>query len=165
MHNRNQMKLSIPGFCVLLLVASAAFAQGPQVISAGGGSVVKQQLVIDFTIGEPVITTVSTVINCTQGFHQPLMATDLPGAVWSVKAWPNPVSNLLFLNIFSENTGKSQWHLYTITGAVLARGSITLPQGYSRHTISLTHLKQGLYILFMKEERTGHSTAFKLVKK
>ncbi|HVK46809.1 MAG TPA: T9SS type A sorting domain-containing protein [Pseudobacter sp.] len=77
---------------LLFTFSGVCQAQVPrqQAISAGGGSVVKQNLVIDFTIGEMVTATAGAPVNCTQGMQQPLRAEDFPKASLTLKGYTHP---------------------------------------------------------------------------
>lgn len=59
---------------ILLFLPSLSFAQitlDRQVIGATGGGSIQPNFSIDYTVGEPVVTTVTNGFTLTQGFHQP----------------------------------------------------------------------------------------------
>lgn len=108
------------------------------VIATGGGSSDKiSGYTIDFTIGEPVITTGSALpvvtpmlMACTQGFQQPLIAKDFPTASFNLQGTAQRSSILLEWATSQEIDNdyffveKSQnGFTYTVIGQVASKAS------------------------------------------
>lgn len=90
---------------IILLIAgflpSVLFAQLHDVVAASGGSMTSGGKNLSFTLGEVMVTTLTTAtVSLTQGFQQPgiiVTGTDegVPGL--QVEAWPNPVRTAVHL--------------------------------------------------------------------
>ena len=88
-----------------VFISSISLLSAQEVISTQGDSYDNGTNTIDFTIGEPVIETVSDGTNdATQGFHQTnLTITNIEDldANFSVNIYPNPTSEVINLTTVS----------------------------------------------------------------
>lgn len=140
-----------------------------QVIGAGGGSNTIGRLTIDFTIGETVIATAGSDPSCTEGFHQPLMARDLPdsnliNAAWYMKVYPNPVHDQLTIHAYMDRSGELDLRLIDIMGRVLLVRQVSFVQGYNDFTIYTSSLARGIYVLSVIDRVHGGHREVKLLK-
>lgn len=91
-------------FSFLFIVGGYAFGQ--EVVASQGGSFTNAQGSIDYTIGEPIIATVSSGSNdLTQGFHQTnwnFLGLDDFAPDFEIGVYPNPTQDEL--NIKSSSS-------------------------------------------------------------
>jgi parallel beta-helix repeat protein len=64
-----------------------------------------------------------------------------------LNVYPNPVSDLLTVEILSEQTGTHIWNLYDVNGKLVMSGENQLTQGANYFEIETAHLSTGLYML------------------
>ena len=80
--------------------------------------------------------------------------------------WPNPVTGSSFTAIFSvPEAGPADLILHDITGREVYRQTVTLGKG--QHTLTLpvgSELKQGLYVLTLRQGGHNASTRVHLVR-
>ncbi len=121
----------------LLPFAAAAVVNGqsisPQVIASAGTHYVGSNAQLSWTIGEPVITTVSNGNNIiTQGFHQTLLnvtsVEEQSVAGINVTVFPNPTSEILNINLVN-NLKDLQMDLYDMNGKLLQARKIGAAEG------------------------------------
>jgi len=89
-----------------------------------------------------------------------IASSDEHEGTWKIlDIYPNPVSNLLFYNIKSEEFGLTA-DIFTICGEKIQ--SLAL---YANHTaINVENLLPGIYMLQVKSEKSGISENHKFVK-
>ncbi len=101
-------------------ISSISLLSAQEVISTQGDSYDNGTNTIDFTIGEPVIETVSDGSNdVTQGFHQTnLTITNIEDldVNFSVNIYPNPTSDVINLTI--EKYEKITFQIFDMGGEV-----------------------------------------------
>jgi hypothetical protein len=68
-------------------------------------------------------------------------------AINILNVYPNPVSDLLTVEILSEQTGTHIWNLYDVNGKLVMSGENQLTQGANYFEIETAHLSTGLYML------------------
>lgn len=108
--------LSISGFTQLTLEQS--------VIASGGGYVKGESLSISWTLGEIAITTFAGADKVlTQGFQQPSgfgTSITVQEMDWRISAYPNPVSNVLFVKFDLDRASEFWIEIQDVTGRVLS---------------------------------------------
>ncbi|MCG3166823.1 MAG: hypothetical protein POELPBGB_02606 [Bacteroidia bacterium] len=131
--------------------AAVANAQSisPQVIASAGTHYTGSNAQLSWTIGEPVITTVSNGSNIiTQGFHQTLLnvtsVEEESIAGVNVTVFPNPTSDLLNINL-TNNLKDLQMELFDMTGKLLQARKIGAAEGNIQ--ISMTEYARANYLL------------------
>ncbi len=148
-------------FAGLFLLSVAVNAQ--EVISTQGDSYNNGNNTVDFTIGEPVIATVSDGTNdLTQGFHQTLLLVtsvkDL-NADFLVNIYPNPTAEKLNLKI--EKFEGLSYHLFDVTGKLVKQEVIK----QKNTTIGVTDYPKGTYILSLTQQGNKKIKTYKIIKK
>ena len=136
--------------CVMiafLLSGIAVYAQ--EVVSTAGSHGETTSGSLSWTVGEPVIETITDGTNTlTQGFQQSKLTVtavyELPGLDFTISVFPNPASDFLTVKVEKNDrlTGL-MYHLYDINGKLLLRKQL---EG-NETTISLKHFKPSTYIL------------------
>lgn len=118
-------KLILP---LVFLAPSLAMAQ--QVVAGGGGHHANSNTAITYTIGEPVIATVSAAGNTlTQGFNQPwaditTVMEEATSAPADINVYPNPVRHTLHIAT-DVDTRADHFILHDAAGRIIANGRIT----------------------------------------
>ncbi|MGE0636516.1 MAG: T9SS type A sorting domain-containing protein [Bacteroidia bacterium] len=137
----------------LLPFAATAIANAqsisPQVIASAGTHYTGSNAQLSWTIGEPVITTVSNGSNTiTQGFHQTLLnvtaVEEQSVAGVNVTVFPNPTSDVLNINL-TNNLKDLQMDLFDMTGKLLQAREIGSAEGNVQ--ISMTEYARANYLL------------------
>jgi len=121
----------------------------PQVIASAGTHYTGSNAQLSWTIGEPVITTVSNGSNIiTQGFHQTLLnvtsVEEQSVAGINVTVFPNPTSDVLNINL-TNNLKDLQMDLYDMSGKLLQARKIGAAEGNVQ--ISMTEYARANYLL------------------
>ncbi|HNX07983.1 MAG TPA: T9SS type A sorting domain-containing protein [Bacteroidales bacterium] len=115
-------------FALLIMLAAWLNAQSMErwVVSGAGGTYLDNinNFQMDYTIGEPVITTASSAsIILTQGFLQPFfLMTSLPETMVNNPEWtlfPNPVTEHLFIVNDNPEQGTYVIQLFDMMGQLL----------------------------------------------
>ena len=158
---------------VFLLFATAIQAQ--EVVSTAGSHGETTYGSLSWTVGEPVIETITDETNTlTQGFQQSRLTVTainnlkIPGIELSV--YPNPVADYIVLSIDDVKTnGRSSQlslQLYDINGKLILQKKMA----GNKQTINMQNYKPGTYILKIFQE-TDNSTdakfcvSYKIIKK
>ena len=136
---------------------SCIFAQtiDRQVVGSSGTQLSSGSTTVEFTIGEAVTETVSSVgHSASQGFHQgTINVTSIEEDIsfGEVSVFPNPAVEAVQVK-YQGSTG--QWHLYTIDGKLVSSGR--LQKGLN--SIDLNRLAQATYILNLFNQKDIRST-------
>jgi len=148
-----------------LLVLAAFFVSSQEVVSSGGETQTISGIEISWTIGEPVIETISsgsTVL--TQGFHQSKLTVtaidDVLISDFELNVYPNPTSE--FVIISSNNLDdKSSYSLFDLTGKLLENKIIST----SETRVNLRNYASGTYLLKLQYNPIQPLRTYKIVKK
>ena len=161
-------KESIIPLIVLMLITlfvMQANAQLQNVTATSGGNFTGSVYAVSFTVGEPVINTLlQGNVMVTQGFHQPHLTVtaldEAKGVALNIKAWPNPTTHFVQLEISNELTRGSSFQLFSMSGSLIKEnkleGTIT--------EISFQNMKSATYLLRVIQNNQTLRT-FKIIKK
>lgn len=112
---------------VLILFSVSGYAQitlEPSVIASGGEYAETETMSLSWTLGELAITTLSGGdMILTQGFQQPIDFGTGIGAEelnWQITAYPNPVSDALFIRFDIDMTREFWIEVQDVTGRVIS---------------------------------------------
>lgn len=153
-----------------------------KVIASGGATYVKPTAQLEFTLGETFVQTFtkSTAI-ITQGFHQPSLTvariTDEPNseevmsetipvrdmpepANFKFNAYPNPVTNLLYIEANGDYRGKAAVIVMDANGRTVQE--VTLDG--SQTTIDFSGSAPGTYLLRVVDSSFGAKETFRVIK-
>lgn len=153
------MKEKILPIGLFLLTASVS---AQEVISSQGDSYSNGTNSIDYTIGEPVIETVSNGSNdLTQGFHQTnLVITKVEdlNVNFAVNIFPNPTSDLI--NLTLEKYEGLTLQLFDISGKLINQTLLT----DVKTTISVTQYPKGSYLLALTNKENKNIKTYQIIK-
>jgi hypothetical protein len=140
-----------------------AFAQ--QVIASTGYSGSTAGLVVDWTLGEPVIDTyVGSAIALTQGMHQPSVLVthlqNLTGSDFAVRTFPNPVNQILFIEICQGGPGVFWYELFDVTG----RKMLGKAMQSNTEEIDTGGISPGVYFIRIFSTDSEHLATCKIIK-
>lgn len=153
------MKEKILPIGLFLLTASLS---AQEVISSQGDSYSNGSHTLDYTIGEPVIETVSNGSNdLTQGFHQTKLVITKVEDVnigLNVSIFPNPTSELV--NLTMENYQGFTLHLFDVSGKLLQQSNLT----DIKTTVSLDVYPKGSYMLSLTNKENKKIKTYQIIK-
>lgn len=146
---------------VIMMVPLGASAQN--VVSTSGGSGTNTEGTVSWTIGQPVIRTVSGGGNTlTQGFQQPwadisTVVGENAGSSSNIRVYPNPTRHLLNVEIPGA-TGMDQMELLDAAGRIILQTNTT-----GDHTeIDLSAYGTGNYFLRVLNAENTVARTFKI---
>lgn len=146
---------------LFLIIIGGNTAKAQQVVATAGTYAENQSMQISWTIGEPVIKTISDGINTlTQGMHQSkLIVTtinELQGLGYGIIAYPNPATD--FVIVKSEKMiGIMQ--LYDINGKMLRQEIFNT----NEIELDLSFLPSSTYFIQIVDKKKIIKT-FKIIK-
>ncbi|MEN8118488.1 MAG: T9SS type A sorting domain-containing protein [Bacteroidota bacterium] len=152
-------------FIFIIIILSCLMANAQEVVSSAGETQSASGYEISWTIGEPVIETVTDGTNTlTQGFHQSKLTVtainEFPVSEIGLKVYPNPTENFVHIH-FSELIENVHYALYNNAGSLIENNTI-------RSTKTKLNLKQyasGQYILKLTQDTNQPLQTFKIIKK
>lgn len=122
----------------------------PQIISSAGTSFSGSNSQIEYTLGEPVISTYeSTSVTLTQGFHQTRIIisriNENQTPISEFKVFPNPANDFIYVE-----TGQKEAiiKIVAISGQEIRK--IHINKGKTK--IELSDLSQGIYLIKANEK-------------
>lgn len=157
------MKKIILFFALFVFTVANIIAQ--EVVSTAGETQSISGYEISWTLGEPIIQTISsgsTIL--TQGFHQSKLTVtaidELLVSDFGLKVYPNPTSEFIVIKI-NKLENNPAFSLYNLSGKLLQSQSI-----YATETqINLNEYASGTYLLKLNQEFNQPLQTFKIVKK
>lgn len=138
--------LTIAAFA--LIGAVRAQTVMPQVVSSSGGSGQNAQGSLDWTIGEPVTSTVTDgTSTLTQGFQQPTLLiataqTDL-NELTQLVVYPNPTADYVTLKLNKYDNNQYTYKVHDISGKIVLEGKAST----NNANVSFHGLASGQYTL------------------
>ena len=122
-------KIFLRLFPVFLFASVFNVLTAQEVLSTAGDHNVGNSVQVSWTVGEPVIETgLNGQYYLTQGMHQGDMVvtaiSEISALGFEIKAYPNPVTNQLKLNVNTSNLEGLNYALYNETGQLLVKGRI-----------------------------------------
>lgn len=145
----------------LLLIAATTHAQ--EVVAGGGGHHANTSMSIAYTIGEPVIATVSAGGNTlSQGFNQPwvdigTVVDENTTSNTLIAVYPNPVRHVLYISMEPIAT-EAHYGLYDGSGRMLINGPISS----TVTALDMMPYASGNYILRVSEPTNANQKSFKI---
>ncbi len=154
-----------PIFVLLALLFAATVTQSQQVVASSGNSGSAAGYTVDWTLGEPVIETISGSGNIlTQGMHQTkLLVTaiseiEFPGV--EVKVYPNPTGRFLKIEVLQTGNELFFYEISDITGRNVVLKEL---QGNTEE-IDMGSFVSGIYFLYVLSQNHKSVKVFKIIK-
>ena len=150
---------------VLILLAIATGSVSAQtVFSANGGTATVAGTQVSWTVGEPVVATVSDGNSTlTQGFQQSKLTVtaidDLQVQGVEIKVYPNPTSDYVTVH-FSNTIEKPVYLLFDLSGRLIEQKNIES----TGTKIDMSGYSGGSYILKLRTAKQPLQT-FKIIKR
>lgn len=152
----------------LFVIVSTTLGQSitPQVNSTCGEYYTGTNAQLSWTIGEPIIETVSsTSSSITQGFQQPdydiVGIIENPDTSYGVTVFPNPTSNSLQIQIQNQKKAEFKIRLTDLNGKKLLDQEIG---NATRYIIDLTKYAVSIYFLSVTTKDGTAVQTFKIQK-
>ena len=152
----------------------SAFGQTyiPATLNVAGGSNAITGGVFEFSIGEMTLVHTATAGNIivTQGVLQPGQIStgifDYELGDGQLNIYPNPVADVLNVDINLSLSGSMELLLYDLSGKLVSQQQISVLSGKEHTTFSFAHLAAGNYVLNAVFEAGAESyyRNFKIVK-
>lgn len=120
------------------------------------------------TIGETAVEVISSA-DCTftQGFQQPCMkfVKEMPPAGNGVKVYPNPVTDILKIELFGKTARTFRIELITISGTIVRADRIVFTdQFWNLQELNVESLSKGLYFVRIISDDGIINRTFKIDK-
>ena len=158
------MKLLLTYFLTFTGALISAQTIDKDVTASAGSEMSTSEFTIGYTIGEPIVGMAKAEGSVDQGFWtgslkvEPITAeNDLDG----IKVYPNPVENEL--TIFTDNNEIFGITLFGMNGQRVFKQNVASTQ--LEHTIDLSYLSKGVYILRLFIKDDAEEKLFKIIKK
>lgn len=143
----------------------------PTVMASAGDYLSNGSMSLSFTLGEVAVTTLqATNLILTQGFQQPF-EIDIGNAVeekpvnWSVKAFPNPVENILKIKFTLEQTDSYTLQVMDITGKKMLVQELDFVTTGETYEIDMSEYAPGIYLLNITSKDQKTNQIYKIRKK
>ena len=153
-----------PYLLILLIALCATFLQAQEVVTTAGSYGETTSGSLSWTIGEPVIETITDGTNTlTQGFQQSKLTVTaindlkVPGIELSV--YPNPTNSFLSIEVKADKQRDLLLSLFDINGKLILQKKMT----GSKQTIKMQNYKPATYILKVTEGNKEINT-YQIVK-
>lgn len=164
--------VKVPLALLFIVSSLACFSQEktPSVIAAAGDVSKGGNVILEWTVGEPVIeTTTSASAKYTQGFHQPLLEVQKiapkKGAAalkFSAHVYPNPATAVLNIQLDHASENTLSVSLVDAGGKVLLNNVIPVNSTLLR--INVSRLSGGAYILRIMDAKGNLQSNYKVIK-
>ncbi len=149
-------------FCICL--ASSTWAQteiSRSVVASGGHDFKNDQIQLSATIGEVMVTTLSTeTLVLTQGFQQPekedfTSSYQSPDLIESISTFPNPASERIYVDITTKKEDNYNIEIFDVLGKRWkSRRGVDLDPGIERRLqFELNDLPGGHYFIRIVDSR------------
>jgi hypothetical protein len=144
-------------------VFATIFVSAQVVISTAGETQKISGFEISWTIGEPLIETISaenTIL--TQGFHQSKLTVTAIEEITNInlKVYPNPTSEFITIQ-FNTLEKNPDYSLLDFSGKLLEHKTISA----STTNVNLKNLASGTYLLKIDDKNARQLQTFKIIKK
>jgi len=158
------MKLNFYAVSVLLCVVLALSASGqsitPAVINSTGGTGVVGNLIVDWNVGESIITTQTNGIMVTNGQLQPIdeiISVHELNTSWNISVYPNPSRDEFVIT--APNAGVFEASLFDVAGKFISKQILM-----STNRMDVRSLANGSYYLQVRNTGTQEFKTITLIK-
>lgn len=157
-------------FILLITFMPECLSQGisHQVLSPLASTGDAGSVTVSQTVGEPMVEGLYGVdYDLTQGFHQPGidLSNPVPPEGNGVEVYPNPVVDILKIEVFGVEEAEFEIVLFGLNGAVYYRRNISCSRNYWRiESLDMSNYKRGMYFVRIKTRDNRISRLFKIEK-
>jgi hypothetical protein len=149
----------------LMIMFCGIVMSAQEVVASSGSSGTITGYKVDWTIGEPVIETFTGSANIlTQGMHQTkLLVTgvqELTTSGLKVRVYPNPVSDMLMIEVVQTGNDLFRYELFDVTGRKLVLKNMNS----NIEEIDMSSYVSGIYLLYVSAPTLKHVNICKIVK-
>lgn len=154
-------------FNLLLIVALAllncnAIAQSitPSVINSTGGTATVGNLIVDWNVGESIVTTQTNGIIVTNGQLQPvdeIISVEELNTTWNISVYPNPTRDEFVIT--APNAGVFEASLFDLTGKFISKQTLM-----SINRMDVRSLANGSYYLQVRNTSNQEFKTITLIK-
>jgi len=143
---------------VCFTVTANAQTVSPNVFSSAGAFTTSSTNSLSYTIGEPMITTLSSSsVILTQGFQQPsLLNVDavnyINGEKYDIVVYPNPTEGFINVSIKAINGKDISLQVFDVLGRNIYTTGNVLSNGEYLTILDFTSFTQGIYFLSVYSE-------------
>ena len=159
-----------------ILLGLSSMGQAQQGLNVTGNSAQINGMTFDYSIGEMVLvsTEKTSQFIITQGLLQPHtlkasgsneQTTVLDNLNESIRVYPNPSDNLVFVDWTATNAARISYRLYDAAGKVVLSNALEQTVGSNKISLELQALSAGTYYLMLDGLSTdGQQQSFKIQK-
>ncbi|MEN8251134.1 MAG: T9SS type A sorting domain-containing protein [Bacteroidota bacterium] len=152
-------------FILYILILGCFILTAQEVVSSGGEAGTAAGYEISWTVGEPVIETVSDGTNTlTQGFHQTKLTVtsvnEFSISGIELKVFPNPTEDYVHIHI-SEVVEEVSYAIYNSLGSLVEKKEIIS----TKTKLNFTPYASGTYILRLNRNTNEPLQTFKIIKR
>lgn len=175
---KNQFKFTSLGILLSLGIFHQAAAQ--QTINVAGNSAVIQGMTFEYSIGEMTLISTEKAGNLivTQGLLQPQTSTadanstnannnHLSSLAGLINVYPNPTSNILYIETKDQEAGELNYQLFDATGKLVASSKELQKEGANKFSFNLQSFASGNYFLMIQKsskEGSNEAISYKIQK-
>ena len=161
-----QRSVYIKILMVLILTIPTLRVGGQSVLAAAGGVDSKQNMTLEWTLGETFVESLTTPEKWyTEGFHQPKLSArpvSTSAGGYDIKIFPNPTQELLNVFIKTPEVEDLKLTLVDVTGKTIYTQKV--PSGTSEIQLRVKHLPEGMYMLSVVSTKGFRINSFKVIK-
>jgi hypothetical protein len=152
-------------FFLIALFISSISSQAQESVNASGGVDKGSGGTVSFSVGQMVYTTDSKEAGAVvQGIQRPykITTTDIKKLdnTISFKAYPNPSSDDLFLEMNAFRNEKLSYQLYDMQGKLIMTNSIEVP----KTQINMRALAVGAYVIHIYDSKNQAIQTIQIIK-
>lgn len=145
-----------------LLISHLATAQTitPSVINSTGGTATVGNLIIDWNVGESMVTTQTNGIIATNGQLQPMdaiISVEELNTSWNISVYPNPTREEFVIT--APNAGVFETSLFDLAGKFISKQTLM-----STNRIDVRSLANGSYYLQVRNTASQEFKTITLIK-
>jgi hypothetical protein len=152
-------------FFLLAFIVASNFAQAQESVNTSGGVDKGNGGTVSFSVGQMVYTTDSKEAgSVVQGVQRPykITTTDIKKLdnTLSFKAYPNPSSEDLFLEMNAFRNEKLNYQLYDMQGKLIMTNPIEIP----KTQINMRALAVGSYVIHIYDSKNQAIQTIQIIK-
>lgn len=158
------MKLLLTYFLILTVATLSGQSMDKTVIASAGGTIAVSGVTVGYTIGETLVGFVSGENSIDQGFWAGSLQVEAISAekeLDGIVVYPNPVESEL--TIFTNNNEVFGITVFGVNGQRVYKETVENTQ--LEHTIDLSYLSKGMYVLRLFIKDDSEEKLFKIIKK